>query len=62
MITKMREITGTAASERKKARRDQARRGHLPELSKEAKLLPPADLAIAESQRVKPFDDIEEWS
>jgi hypothetical protein len=24
--------------------------------------LPPADLAIAESQRVKPFDDIEEWS
>jgi putative transposase len=62
MITKMREITGTAASERKKARRDQARRGHLPELSKEAKLLPPADLALAESQRVKPFDDIEEWS
>lgn len=61
MIAKMRDITNTAASERKKARRDQARRSHLPELSTEAKLLPPADVHIAESQRVRPFDDIEEW-
>lgn len=61
MIAKMREITASAASERKKARRDNARRSHLPELSNESNLSPPADAHIAEDQAVMPFEDIEQW-
>lgn len=59
MITKMREITVTAQKERKRARRDRARRSHLLIAPKNVVQIPETkDLA---AMCVKPFDDIEEW-
>ena len=58
MIYKMREITETAVKERKRARRDKARRSHLTTLPQ---IVQCPDNQSSESSHTKPFDDIEEW-
>lgn len=61
MIGQMREITETAAKERKRARREKERRNHLSSESVLAKPTPPADPPAEEYGKVKPFDDLEQW-
>jgi putative transposase len=60
MIDSMREITETAAKERKRARLDKARRVHLEASPKKTKLTAP-DCAEPATQQAKPFEDIELW-
>lgn len=60
MIDSMREITETAAKERKRARLDKARRVHLEGSPKKPKLTAP-DCAEPATQQAKPFEDIELW-
>jgi putative transposase len=59
MIVQRREIIAGAEKERKRARRDRARRDHFAK-SQETILQVP-DYQDAEKYDVKPFDDIEEW-
>lgn len=61
MIGQMREITETAAKEKKRARRDKERRSHLEGERKPVKLTPPPDRPADECPKVKPFDDLEQW-
>jgi putative transposase len=61
MIRQMREITETAAKERKRARRYQERRSHLDDERVPVKLAPPVDRPADYCSNVKPFDDIEQW-
>lgn len=61
MIGQMREITDTAAKERKRARRDRERRSHLTNECMPVKLTPPPDPPAEECAKVKPFDDLEQW-
>jgi len=61
MIGQMREITETAAKERKRARRDKERRSHLSNENTPVKLTPPPDPPAEECAKVKPFDDLEKW-
>jgi len=61
MIAQMREITETAAKEKKRARRDIERRRHLAEEPSPKKLTPPADSSSEECAKVKPFEDLEQW-
>jgi putative transposase len=58
MVASMREITAKAAKEQKRARLDKARRSHLVDRTNMPELKPPESEGI---QRVRPFDDIEEW-
>lgn len=61
MIGQMREITETAAKERKGARREMQRRSHLTNERTAVKLTPPPDASAEECAKVKPFDDLEQW-
>jgi putative transposase len=61
MIGQMRDITETAAKERKRARRDKERRSHLTNERMAVKLTPPPDPPAEECAKVKPFDDLEQW-
>jgi putative transposase len=60
IIDSMREITETAAKERKRARLDKARRDHLGASPKRLELTAP-DCVEPATQQAKPFDDIELW-
>lgn len=60
MIGQMREITETAAKEKKRARRDKERRSHLGEPRKQIDLTPPLDGSAEECQAVKLFP-FEQW-
>lgn len=60
MIEQMRAITVTAARERRRSRRDDARRAHLPA----AAPLPPhkiPEVSSATDVAARPFEEIEEW-
>lgn len=59
LIEQMREITDNAAKERKRARRDRNRRGHIGKSDKELELTVPCD-EVEEISTVKPFE-VEEW-
>ena len=61
MIAQMREITETAAKEKKRARRDKERRRHLTEERGQKKISPPADAPEDEFGKVRPFEDLEQW-
>jgi len=61
MIAEMREITETAAKEKKRARRDKERRRNLTEGLSPKKVTPPADAPEEEFGKVKPFEDLEQW-
>ena len=61
MIGQMREITETAAKERKGARREKERTSHLTTERMPVKLTPPPDASAEECAKVKPFDDLEQW-
>ena len=61
MNEQMREITETAAKEKKRARRDKERRNHLTNERTPVKLTPPPDPPAEECATVKPFDDLEQW-
>lgn len=61
MIEQMREITESAAKEKKRARRDKERRSHLSNENMPVKLTPPPDPPPEECAKVKPFDDLEKW-
>jgi putative transposase len=60
MIGQMREITETAAKEKKRARRDKERRSHLNEGRKPVELTLPPDRPAEECQKVKAFE-FEQW-
>lgn len=60
MITQMREITDTAAKERKRARRDKTRRSHLDKVAHRSECSVPDD-PVLDGVSARPFDDIEEW-
>ena len=62
MIDQMRQITDAAAQARKAARRNNARRSHLTNLSSRTLSIPVATSGGAKTVRqVDPFDDIEQW-
>jgi putative transposase len=60
MVTQMRQITETAAKERKRARREGARRNHLHPDPLPSVLEPPCTGQHSD-EHVKRFDEIEEW-
>ncbi|MFA7340432.1 MAG: Mu transposase C-terminal domain-containing protein [Candidatus Obscuribacterales bacterium] len=60
MVDKMREITETAAKERKRARRDSERSSHLPKNQKPIALIPPEDEPAKDQRKVKIFE-VEQW-
>jgi putative transposase len=55
----MRQIVATAAKEKRRARRDKARLGHLRDAAHQKKLTPPPDMPAA--IEIPPFAEIEEW-
>jgi len=59
MIEQMREITETAAKERKRARRDKTRRSHLSKIANDVDLAVPND-EVGQGKKLKIFD-VEDW-
>jgi putative transposase len=58
-IERMREIAASATKEKRRARRNKERIGHLSGHTHKKKLMPPPDMEPA--TQVRPFSEIEEW-